>query len=169
MTLELHIVVLTKKIEPPFENLFAFFLTLAKDSLRHLRTETAGGSDEPFVILQYEFFVDARIFAVEALDISERTQLDEVLISFGILSQHELMVAFILLTAGERLLASVLHYIKFAAYYRLERGAVGQLVLSRLRDKLKHAEHIAVIGDGDAFHTVLGRLLEHGRNISRPV
>ena len=45
----------------------------------------------------------------------------------------------------------------------------GSLLLRCLSHELKSTEHIAVVGDGYALHTVFGGLLEHGRNIGGPV
>src|SRR3546814_18810574 len=45
VALNFNIIIFTKKVQPPFEEFFSFILSLVQNGLRHLCTNTAGGSD----------------------------------------------------------------------------------------------------------------------------
>ena len=58
---------------------------------------------------------------------------------------------------------TILYHIKFATYYRLD------IMFSRFGNKLKHAKHITMVGNGERLHTVGGSLFIKFGYIGRPV
>jgi hypothetical protein len=67
MALELDEIVLAEEVQPPFEFLFGLFFAVMQDGLGDIGADTAGRGDQPFMVLSDQFFVDARVFAVQAL------------------------------------------------------------------------------------------------------
>ena len=151
VALEFDVVVFTEDVVPPFELFPGGFFVFAQDGLGHHGADAAGGSDEALVVLQDEFLVDARVFAVKALHVTQRAEFDEVFVPLRVFGEEKLVVAFVAVFLGEGAPVTVGDHVKFAAHDRFYA-----LVFGGFGHELEHPEHIAVVGDGQAFHAVGG-------------
>ncbi len=152
VALDLHVVVLAEQVEPPLE----FLLRLgqigaaAQNGLWYACAQAARCGDQAFVVLLDQLLIDACILAVEAFHVPERAQLAQVPVARRVLRQHQLVEALVLVLAGEGLLVPVRYHVELAAHDRLHlRRAVLVLVLARLGHELEHAEHVAMVRDGE--------------------
>ncbi len=118
-------------------------LTLA-DEPRHFGRHAAGGADQPLGVAGQEILVDARII-IEPLQLSRRSDLEQVLITGLIFCQQEQMGG-----APVFLGVVVLHaaggHVGLQADDGLDAGIFAGVV------KLDHAEHGAVVGDRQGGH-----------------
>jgi hypothetical protein len=107
--------------------------------LGNLSLEAGGQGDDPLVVLLQCFIVDTRLI-VEALKVADRDDVAQVLISLEVLRQENQVVG------KSRLLvlveAAVRGHIDLAADDRLEPRIL------HLQVEVKHAVHIAMVGDG---------------------
>ena len=164
VSLDLDVIVFAKNIEPPFKLLFGFRFTFFQNGLGYHGADTAGSGDQAFVVLQDQFLVDARVFAIQTLDVTKRTEFDEVFITLRVFSQEELVVAFVPVLFGKTAPVPVGHHIKFTS-----DDGFYPFVFGRLRHKLERTEHVAVVGDRNGFHTIGSGFFKQRRNTRRAV
>jgi hypothetical protein len=74
MPLDFNVIVFAEDAEPPFEFLSGFCFAVPQNSLRHHRPDAAGGGNEPRVVLQNQFLVDARVLAIQSFDVAQRAE-----------------------------------------------------------------------------------------------
>ena len=161
MALQFDVEIFPKEVEPPAEFLLRLFFFTVQYGLRYLRSDAAAGGYQPLVMFFDQLLIDAWEFGVQALDKTQGTELGQVLIPFLVFGQQQLVVAiiFFTLSAGKRFLVPVVHQVKFTANNGFEVAAFG------LRHKLKSAEHITVVGQGDAFLPIAGSLVHHSADL----
>ncbi len=166
MILDFHIIIFAKQIQPPLENFFCFGFSFFQNRARNFCSNTASGCNQSFMILQNQFLINARIFSVTAFNVSKRAEFDKIFISFGILRQHQLMIAHVLNFFCELLFMSVFHHIKFTADNRLYLvRIVGSVMFGCFRHKTENTKHISVISNRDSRHIITYRFFIHLRNI----
>lgn len=117
------------------------------------------------MVFEDEFLVDARKLAVHAVDKAQGAEPGQVFVALLVLSQQELVVAVVLLalSPGKHLFMAVLHEVELAAHDGLEPPFIG------LRYELEGAEHIAVVGQGDALLSVPDSFIHQGFDVAGPI
>ena len=155
--LQFDIKILAEELYPPAELGFGFFQAAVEDGLRDFSTDTTTGGDEAFVVFFEELLVYARELAVEAFYEAQGAELGQVLVARLVFGEQELVVADVLFAfrPGEDLFMAVGHEVELTPDNRLE------LPLFGFRHKLEGTEHVAMVGQGDAFLAVAHRLVHH--------
>ena len=155
--LKFDVVIFAEQVQPPLQFHLRFGYLALHDELRHDGTDTAGGNDQPLVVLHHQFLIDARVLTVGPLDVAQAAELAEVFVALAVLGQHQLVVAVVLfaLGAGERLPVPVFHQVKLAAHDRLDLAA------RRLGHEFKGPEHVTVVGHRHGFLSVSHGLVHH--------
>src|SRR3990170_6898752 len=64
MTLQFHIKILLKNVEPPFEFIFAFLFSFFQNGLRYRCPKATSSCNKAFMILEYKFFIYPWVFAI---------------------------------------------------------------------------------------------------------
>lgn len=70
-----------------------FFFIILKDSARYLSCNAGGQTDDPFMILAQQFFIDTGLI-IHPLNIGKRNQFDEIFIPRLIFRQKDQMIIF---------------------------------------------------------------------------
>ena len=128
--------------------------------MRHLSLDASGERDDAAVVFPQDFHVDTR-FAVEPFGVSERHQLEEVLIAGCVLGEQRQMIGPALaFPACFSITGCDIH---FASDDGIDTGSC------RFRVKFPCAEHVTVVGQCDSGRAVLHRPLHHIRDAARAV
>ncbi len=182
--LELEIVILSEYALVPLYRLLGRSQIALGDSFRNLAAQTCRAADYTLVVLFQLEVVGTRTH-IESLGPRLRYDLYEVMISLGILrQQNQVVAALVLLALLHRQTAT--GHIDLATYYRLEillgqsvvlglqSGYLGldglHLVATRavfllhIVPKLLYTEHVAVVGNRNAFHSVGDCLVDEPLN-----
>ena len=96
--LHLQIIVVTEDGLVPRRYALRLLQLSLHDGLRHLSAQTGRAADYTLVVLLYKLVVNARL-VVEALNVSLRRELDEVVVAIHVLGQHDQMVGTLVLAA----------------------------------------------------------------------
>ncbi len=121
------------------------------DQARHFGRHAAGGADQPFGVFGQEILVDARII-IEAFQLGRRGDLEQVLVTGLVLGQQQ-QVGGAPVLLGVMFLHRAGRQVGFQPDDGLDAGLLGGVV------ELDHAEHGAVVGDGQGRHVhLLGAL-----------
>jgi hypothetical protein len=100
------------------------------------------------VVFSQEFPVDARL-VVEAFRVRPRREHRQVAVSSLVAGQQDQVVVLIAALGARLVPARSPGYVEFAADYGVDAGLLAFLV------EFQGAEHVAVVGDGQAGHTEL--------------
>ena len=124
-----------------------FFFIILKDSARYLSCNAGGQTDDPFMILAQQFFIDTGLI-IHPLNIGKRNQFDEIFIPRLIFRQKDQMIIFDpagllpILTRSRR-------QIHLTADNRFNS------LLLALFIKINHTIHGTMIGNGNGIHPPL--------------
>jgi hypothetical protein len=170
MPLKLDEVVFAENVQPPFEFFLRLFFIFMQDGLGNISADAACRGDKAFVVLQDQFLVDAGIFAINPIRITQGGQFDQVLLARFIFGQQDLVITLILLLLGKSAFVTIRHDIKFAAHngFHLQRPVL-VLMLVGFRHELECAKHIPVVGNSQRRHAILDRLFVEALNGSGSV
>ena len=121
------------------------------DQARHFGRHAAGGADQAFGVFGQEFLVDAGVI-IEAFQLGRRSDLEQVLVTGLVLGQQQ-QVRGAPVLLGVMLLHRAGRQVGFQADDGLDAGLLGSMI------ELDHAEHGAMVGDGQGGHVhLLGAL-----------
>ena len=162
VALHLEVIVLPEKIMVELYILFQLFLLPGQDALRNLARQASRAGNDAFMVLLQKRMIDTRLVVKSLLALTERTQLDQIMVSLQVLGQQNQMVAAAFLPA--RLLEPALRrHIDLAAHNRLDAR------LGRRLHEFHHPVHIAMVGNGHRIHAKLGGFLHQSRNLGSAV
>ena len=157
MSLKLQIVVVAEQILVPLHGLPCSLHVAFENLGRHFAGYAGRARYHVFMVSLKVFAVCPRS-AVEAVHPGVRHELDKVLVAVVVLGQQYEVVAAQVAAFLRLVLLLVVGHIHLASEYRLERlqplGLAFAVHLVAVVEQLLHAEHIAVVGDGHALHSV---------------
>ena len=165
VALQLEVVVVAPDVVEPSDGLFGACQVAACYLPGHFAADAGGADDESLVELGQVLVVGARPH-VEAVDPRARDELDEVVVAGQVLGQHdEVPARLVLLSAFVHVLVAAACHVHLAAEDGLE--GLQPLLLAVLVHLLAvvvqvlYAEHVAVVGEGQAAHAVGDGLVHH--------
>ena len=150
-----EVIILPEEVLVPFDRLPGSPQVTGQDILRNLSRKAGGTAYQAFVVLFQYLVADPRL-VVEALDEACRNDLHQVPVAIEVLGQQDKVVVLVVLRVLD-LVVVMAGDIHFAADDRLHGT-----VLSGILEKLLHAVHIAVVGDGQGRHTHFLSPVEQG-------
>jgi hypothetical protein len=89
-----------------------------QNGLRNVCADATGGGDQSLMILQNEFFVDPRVFAVHTFGITKGSQFNQVLITLCIFCEQHLVKPFVFLVFRKCFATAVFYHVEFTTYDR---------------------------------------------------
>ena len=165
VTLQLEVVVVAPDVVEPFDGLLCSCYVAVLYLPWHFATD-AGGADDKAFVEQLKVFMVGAGSHVEAVDPGARDELDEIVIAFQVLGQHDKVPARLeLFAALAHVLVAVSCHVHLAAEDRLER--LQPFLLPCLVDilaiivQLLDAKHVAVVRESQAAHSVLDGFVHH--------
>ena len=162
MALEFQIVVVAPEALVPLDSLTGPGDISLQDLRRHLTSDT-GRADNQVLMVSLQIGTVRTGTVIETVDPGVADEFDEVLIAVGILGQHdEVIAAKVFLLVPQVLIATTGH-IHLTTEDGLERLQAFLLALfvHIVADVMKffNAEHVTVVGDCHAPHTVVDSLV----------
>ena len=139
----------------PLRRLAGRFLVVLRQAARHLSRETRGGADDPARVPRHDLAIDARL-VVEALQIPDGRELDEVLVALAVArEQNEVVVRLPDLTPAhaDRLLVAAVA----GRDVRLHADDGPDALLLRRLAEGPRPEQAAVVGESQRGHLVFLR------------
>ena len=168
VALQLQVVVIAEDALVPLYGTACTFDVAVQDLTRDLAGNTRRTDNQALVVALQLSMIGTRTHIV-AVHPGVGDQLYQVLIALVVLSQHNEVVATLVLATVFLLLRPILGHIHLTAKDRLERFKSFLLSLFIHADtvvvKLLDAEHITMVGDGHAFHSISYRLVDKLRNL----
>ncbi len=131
------------------------------DQARHLGRQAAGGADQALRVLGKEFLVDAGV-VVKAFQLGSRGDLEQVLVAGLVLGQEQ-QVGGLAVFLGVVLLHGAGGHVGLHPDDGFDAGFLGGVV------ELDHAEHGAMVGDGQGGHVHLFGTLDQLLDIAKAV
>ena len=157
MALQFQIIVVAENAMIPFDGFTrAGYITL-QNLMRHLARNTCRTNHQPLVVFLQVFAVGTRTHII-AIYPRVAHQLNQILITLIVLGKHYQVITAHVFFATPQFLGTIARHIHLATEDGLER--LQPLFLPTFVDaahvvmKFLDSEHIAVIGNGHAFHAV---------------
>ena len=162
MTLQLQIVVIAPEPLVPLDGLAGPGDISLQNLRRHFASDT-GRADNQVLVVFLEFHPVCTRTVIEAVDPRIADELDEVLITVGILRQHyEVIAAKVFFGLAQTLIAATghIHLTTENGFERFEAFFLSVLVHAIANVvKFFNTEHVAMIGNGHASHAILNGLI----------
>ena len=168
MPLNLHIIIITKHIQPPLKFFLRSVFPLIQNGLRHISPKATGSGYQSLFIFLNQPLIYPRILTIHPLNKTKRSKLHQVLITYLILRQQYLMITVILFCFSKCFSKPVLHHIKLTPNNRLNNRcqyilSLGILpnhfrILPCLCHKLKSPEHVSMISNSQCWHIIFSSL-----------
>ena len=157
MALQLQVVVVAPEPLVPLDGLTRPSDVALQDLGRHLTSDTGRAYDQVLVVF-LQFMTVCTRTTVETVHPRVAHEFDEVLIAVGILRQYDEVIATLVISGLLQVHVATTRHIHLTAEDRLEgfEAVFLTLFVHAVADVVKflNAEHVAVIGDGHALHTV---------------
>ena len=101
MALQFYIIILSKNIQPPFKCLFSLFFRFVNNGLWYFSTDATGSGNQSFMVLEEEFFVNPRPFAIHPFGVAIRAEFAKVFVALMIFGKQQLVVTVVFISLSE--------------------------------------------------------------------
>ena len=167
VALQFQVVVVTKYTMIPLHSLTSTLNVAIKNLLGHLAGYTCRADNQALMVFLQVLTVGTRTHII-AVNPRTADQLDQILITLIVLSQHDEMVTTLMFLITLERLRAIARNIHLATENGLERFQ--SLLLATFVDtihivvKFFDTEHITVIGDSHTFHAITNSLVYQSLN-----